>query len=246
MQRLTLLQYPGGDGLPSLSPPCLKVQLALRLMGLPFDVENARSPFEVSRRSPTGRVPALRIGERWIAESVTILDLLGEEFPDASIAPSDPSVRAHDRLWDCFATDTLYWLGVYQRWLVPRQRRRMLHATFGRRTALRLVAGAIMGPMLRRRARAQGIGGLSEAQARAAFVRALATAEDGIGAGPFLQARDRPGRGDAALAAIMVQTGHGDAMPEVFAEVRRRPQLVAHVRATFDAAGLPVPPWWPA
>jgi glutathione S-transferase len=243
--EIVLLQYPGRDGLPSLSPPCLKVHLALRLMGVEHRLDNARSPFEVARRSPTRRVPALRLDGRWIAESTNVLDAVEARFPERALSPADALERAHDRLWEHFVTDTLYWLGVYHRWLIPENARRVLDATFGKGPSpARIATALVLVPMLSRRARGQGIAGLSREQAARALVRALDTAHDGLAGGPFLERRPRPGRGDCALAAFVVQLGFGGALGKALALVRERPALFAHVARVFQAAQLPVPGWW--
>jgi len=243
--EIVLLQYPGAGGVPSLSPPCLKVHLALRVMGVEHRLENAATPFEVSRRSPTRRVPAIQLDGEWIGESTAVLDAVERRFPDRALTPADPVGRAHDRLWEHFVTDTLYWIGFYHRWMIPANTRRVLDATFGAGFSLRrLAARLVLVPMLKRRARGQGIAGLPRDQAARAFVRALDTARDGIAGGPFLEGRDRPGRGDCALAAFLVQTAYGGSLPKGFALVKERPDLFAHVARVFEAASLPVPEWW--
>ena len=58
---LILYQYGGGDGVLSLSPPCMKVQLAMRLLDLPHEVVDVRTPNQVKRVSRTGRLPAIEL-----------------------------------------------------------------------------------------------------------------------------------------------------------------------------------------
>lgn len=240
-----LLQYPGGDGLVSLSPPCLKVHLVLKRLGVEHAIHDARGPWEVRRLSGGGRVPALRIDGRWLRDSVSIVDDLLERWPERSFAPEDGVERAHDRLWDCFATDTFYWLGFYQRWLVPSQRRRLIAKAFAGSAVRRTVARTILPRILRRRALGQGVGELAPDQARRQFQRAMDTVEAGLGDGPFLQGRKEAGRGDFAIASLLVQAGYGNTMTEGFQRLSERRPLVEHVRRTFDAAGADVPAWWP-
>lgn len=244
-EPLVVYQYPGALGLPSVSPPCLKVQLAFRLMGLEHRVVDLGSPWEVRRESPTGRVPCVDFGDDRVADSVAILDAAEERFPHVALSPADPAERARDRLWEHFATDTLYWLGFYQRWVVPEHRRRMLDATFrGRALPLRLAGRLILGPMLARRARGQGIAGWPRRQADAAVGRAFATVEHGLEGGPFLGGRDAPARGDVALAATLVQVPYGDVMPRIAALLAERPAVVTLVQRVFAAAETRLPDWF--
>ncbi len=52
---IVLYQYPGGSGVPSVSPPCVKVYLALRYIGVEHEVVDIRSPAKVRGLSRTGR-----------------------------------------------------------------------------------------------------------------------------------------------------------------------------------------------
>ena len=51
---ITLYQYPGGDGLGSVSPPCLRVDMALRWIGIKFERRDLRRGGEVLRVRPLG------------------------------------------------------------------------------------------------------------------------------------------------------------------------------------------------
>ena len=82
--EIVLYQYGGMGPLPSLSPPCLKVFLALRLIGAPHRVENLGSPREVACTSPTKRVPAIEYRGERVAESIRVMDRLEELFIDSS------------------------------------------------------------------------------------------------------------------------------------------------------------------
>ena len=158
-EEIVLYQYGGMGKLLSLSPPCLKVDLALRILGLPHRVVNLGSPGEVAGKSPTKRVPAIELDGELTAESIRIMDRLQELHPEGALWRSTPADRARDRAWDCFVTDTLYWLGFYQRWLVPKIREHLLDTFLGegfspKKVVMRFYAKTA----LRRRARGQGVG----------------------------------------------------------------------------------------
>jgi glutathione S-transferase len=242
VSEIVLYQYGGAGGVPSFSPPCLKVNLALRRLGVAHRVVDLASPMAVKRRSPTGRVPVISVDGETIADSVFILDRLSLKHPDASLWPKDAAQRAIDRLWDCFATDTLYWQGFYLRWLVPETRKRVLDATMGAGFSLKK---ALMGPLaawlLRGRARGQGIGGRSQKDVEESYRTSLGMIDVGLGTGPFLQSRSEPGRGDLAVAAHVAQFAVGRSEATLARLREGHPRLLAHVAASFEACGLPPP-----
>ena len=239
--ELVLYQYAGDDELPSISPPCTKVGLALRRLELPHRVADVRSPFEIRRVSATGRLPALGLGERLVTDSIAILDLL-EERAGRSLSPADPRARAHDLAWEHFANSALYWLGLYMRWRVPANRKRLLDALFDS-ALVRAPMGVLLTKRITRRCRAHGIGGCSPEQVLAKFESMLGVLRDGLGAGPFLDDRPTPGRGDLAVASFLVQIGWRGVTPrgaEIFAGF---PALNGHLRRTLEACGVSTPSW---
>jgi len=242
MGELILYQYGGAGRLPSFSPPCLKVYLALRRLGIAHRVVDLASPMAVKRHSPTGRVPAIVVDGETIADSVFILDKLNERMPDATLWPKDPAQRALDRLWDCYSTDTLYWQGFYLRWLVPETRQRLLDASMGKGFSIRKALVSFVGMrMLRSRARGQGIAGRSQRDVEESYRISLKMVDAGLGSGPFLQSRAEPGRGDLSIAGHVAQltVGRDD---DGLARLRAAyPRLFEHVGRTFDACGLPAP-----
>jgi len=89
------------------SPYVFSVYVALREKGLPFQVVTldleAREHDRPEYRDPsvTGRVPALRHGDFWLAESSAITEYLEEAFPPPQhprLYPADPRERARVRM----------------------------------------------------------------------------------------------------------------------------------------------------
>jgi glutathione S-transferase len=84
----------------------LRPYLALRAIGAPFAEEviplrRGSTSEEVQRRSPSGRVPLLKIvengREHLIWDSLAICETLNERHPEAKLWPDDPFVRAEAR-----------------------------------------------------------------------------------------------------------------------------------------------------
>jgi glutathione S-transferase len=241
-EEYVLYQYPGSRGLPSLSPPCIKVQFALRLLQVPYRVENLRSVAGVRRISPTGRVPVLEAEGKRIADSIAILDFLEDRYPNGTLFPADPVERVHDRLWDHFATDSLYWIGLYHRWIPPDNRERVVNAMMGRRFSIRkLLFRQLLVRAMARRARGQSIGTRSLDEVNASAERCLRLVSDGLRGGPFLGGRAAPGRGDLGVATLNAQAAWRNTLPWLLERIRAHEGVSEHVTRTFEACGFDPP-----
>jgi glutathione S-transferase len=82
----------------------LRPFLALRHVGVAFDEvvvplrADATTP-EILKYSPSGRVPALAIGETVIWDSLAICETLNERHPEAQLWPAEPATRAVARAY---------------------------------------------------------------------------------------------------------------------------------------------------
>ena len=240
--EVVLYQYPGTGELPTFSPPCLKVLLALRILDVDHEVSELRSPRDVARLSPSKRVPFVEMGGRFLGGSTLILDTLEEAHPDGVLWPRNPAARAADRAWDLVATDSLYWLGVYSRWCVPENVERFVNERVASAWR-RFMIGTVFARMVRRRAAGQGVGLLRHETVLGELGRGIAMIDDGLAGGPFLGGRERPGRGDVAVTALLSQVGFANSMPRVAALLDQHPPVKALCARTFEAARLDAPPW---
>ena len=80
----------------------LRPWIVLRHFGIPFAEERVRlrqpeSKAEISRHSPSGKVPALKDGDRIVWDSLSILDYLAEKHPEKGFWPKDDGARAEAR-----------------------------------------------------------------------------------------------------------------------------------------------------
>ncbi|MEM7244713.1 MAG: glutathione S-transferase family protein [Acidobacteriota bacterium] len=228
--------YPGADGLPSLSPVCVKAVLALERAGLPHEVVLSRG----RGTSPSGRLPMLEIDGRQVTDSTVILDVIEEQEGAGPLGPPDPRERARDLAWEHFVDGHFYWVGVYLRWVVPDNKRRTLDLIFPK-AWMRHLIGPLVARNFAGRTRGQGVGLKSESEVRRDLTRVLDIVEASIGDGPFLDGRDEPGRGDLALASTLPQITFRGLTPQAGAELVARPSLVAYVERVFAACGRPAP-----
>jgi maleylacetoacetate isomerase len=80
-----------------------RVRIALGFKGIPFEtvpinlLGNEQSSEEHKSRAPNGYVPALTIDGDTFVESVAIIELLDDLFPDVSLFPKKPRDRARVR-----------------------------------------------------------------------------------------------------------------------------------------------------
>jgi glutathione S-transferase len=93
------------------SPYVFSAFVVLEEKGLPYRMElldteageHRRAPYEAA--SVTGRMPALRHGDFWLAESSAIAEYLEDVFPPpryARLYPEDPRARARVRMVQAF------------------------------------------------------------------------------------------------------------------------------------------------
>jgi len=239
---ITLYQYPGGDGIGSISPPCLRVDLALRLLGVEFRRKDVRRPNTVAKLSGTGRLPLLDLdGDRFV-ESTRILDEL-ERRHDVPWQVDDPVERANLRMWEYAFNDYFYWCGYYLRWVEPAGRRRFLDALFansGWFTRMLIEKGFV--PRQIKRARLHGSGGRSLEDIHAELERGVAMVATAVGSGPFLLGRATPSRADLTVTALLVQAGFHDAMPGVIQMIVGQ-ELKPYLLRVCEACGGEVPRW---
>jgi maleylpyruvate isomerase len=81
-----------------------RVRIVLNLKGIAYEyvpIASLSSP-EYRRINPQGLMPALEIDGRFVAQSMAIIELLEELFPEPSVYPVDPITRAEAR---AFALD---------------------------------------------------------------------------------------------------------------------------------------------
>ena len=119
MVTLLLAQYGGLAKGTTLSPPCAKVQMALRFKGLDFDVFNCKTPGDVKKFNSRGRVPALKIDDEVFVDSGDILSEIDRRWPEPPLLPESAYDQARCRMIDDWAGEVLYFQCAYMRWMMP-------------------------------------------------------------------------------------------------------------------------------
>ncbi len=94
---------------PREAPFVIKVELALVLKKLDFDVKVPQGPEDYRRWSPeTGLLPVIDVDGTRVHDSSAILDFLDERFPDPPLLSSDPKTASSQRRLESWAEQTFY------------------------------------------------------------------------------------------------------------------------------------------
>jgi glutathione S-transferase len=93
-----------------LSPFVRKVLAACKLKGLDYEHEmvlpGTKTP-EYLVMSPLGKIPALEDGDLRVSDSSVICEYLEEKYPDQSLLPATPELRARARWYEEYADSKL-------------------------------------------------------------------------------------------------------------------------------------------
>jgi glutathione S-transferase len=111
---LVVHQLPGAWGLPSISPFCLKLDLYLRIVGIPFETVVDATPFG----GPKGKLPWIEHEGKKIGDSGFIIEYLESRFGRDANAGLSAAERAVSLSMRRLIEENLYWVMVYDRWIV--------------------------------------------------------------------------------------------------------------------------------
>ena len=110
---ITLVTLPSAFGLRNISPFCLKVEMALKHLEIPFELKTEQDP----RKAPKGKLPYVVIDGETIADSELIYERLNTMTQGKLYAGLTPEEKATGYAFTRLAEDHLYWMGVASRWL---------------------------------------------------------------------------------------------------------------------------------
>jgi glutathione S-transferase len=110
---ITLYQFPPALGLPNASPFCLKLELYLRMAGLPY-----RNRYTMNmQKAPKGKLPWIDDDGTAVADSGLIIDYLKQKYGDPLDAELIPRQRAEALAITRLIEEHLYWAVLYARWI---------------------------------------------------------------------------------------------------------------------------------
>lgn len=164
-----------------MSPFCNKVRRCLAHKGLPYRVINYNGlrALAARRLSAAGTLPVLDHGDTRLADSRRIAEFLDRQYPEAPrLYPDIPQAMAAARLWEDWASQSLYFHEIRLRMIDEVARERALDLICaGRPRWERWVLARHFRRHYPAKLREQGIGRLDPAEADAQFFDHLDTIE---------------------------------------------------------------------
>jgi glutathione S-transferase len=237
---IRLFQFPPTlRGTPNASPFCVKLECALRLQGVAYDIAHVPEP----SAGPKHKVPFAEIDGERIGDSTLILDLLKARQGLDLDRGLDARAQAESHALQRMIEERLYWVMVYSRWAEP-QGWDIIRPLFF--AALPAPMRAIV-PRLARRAvlkklDGHGIGRHTRAEIYAFGARDLAALAAILGEKPFLFG-DAPTLADATLFGFLVNIIGPDVPSPLKDAALAHRNLVAHTERMGElfAAKRPLP-----
>ncbi len=110
---IELVTLPPAFGMRNVSPFCLKTELLLKQLGLPFSMSQIADP----RKAPNGKLPYLVVDGRKIPDSELIAEYLDSVTQGKVYAGLSAEQKAKGVALARLAEDHLYWIMVGSRWL---------------------------------------------------------------------------------------------------------------------------------
>jgi glutathione S-transferase len=243
--ELVLYQFAPALGLPiSESPPCAKVEVYCRLMGIPYSL----GPGDI-RKSPNGLVPFVRHPDGSLqAESGDILRRLEEERDPAKRldAGLDPEALATAHALAARVEGIGYEACLFDRFADPAgwAHQKPITLALIRRFLPRSIAPVVL-PFVRWKQviRARRAGMRDVAAGHAASVEALRAVSERLEASPFL-AGDTPSTADCGAWPNVLHIAATPNSSPPREAARRDDRLAAWVERVAERGGCKLPPSW--
>jgi glutathione S-transferase len=196
---LELVTLPPAFGMRNVSPFCLKAEMLLTWLELPFAITELADP----RKAPKGKLPFLVADGERIADSELITEYLDNLTQGKVYAGLSPQQRAYGVALSRLAEDHLYWMIVASRWLDDRWWPNVVEGFFhiAPRIVRPLVANAAR-KQVRQTYHLQGLGRHTLEEQRGFAERDLRALEDAVGSEGFLFGGE-PCIFDFTVAAMM-------------------------------------------
>lgn len=199
MSELIVHQLPGGFGHASISPFCLKLDLHLRLLDIPFRTVVDPTPF----KGPKRKLPWIEHAGRRIGDSGFIIEYLVATFGRDADAGLSAAERAVAHALRRLVEENLYWTMVHDRWIEEANWRQFRHTVFA---AIPLPLRYVVAPLARRSVRRQleghGIARHGADEIHAIGIRDIGALADWLGDKPYLMG-DRPTGIDATAYGLL-------------------------------------------
>ena len=224
-------------GLPDISPFCFKVEVYLKLAGIPYT-----TVLGDSRKAPKGKLPVLLEGERTLADSSAILDYLersrGKRM-DAFLTVRQTAIATAVK---AMLEEQLYFVIVYQRWHEARNwdLYKSVFSELARQLGIPHALQGLIVPQIRKQMlaalRGQGFGRHTPEEITAIGIRTL-DAVSTLCTGPFFFGAE-PSTLDATVYAFLESIRGAPFEGPLVEHLRADPKLMSycdHMQRIFQA-----------
>ncbi|KAG7320167.1 hypothetical protein KOW79_016020 [Hemibagrus wyckioides] len=161
------------NGVPSLSPFCLKMETYLRMVDLPY-----QNYFD-GKLSPQGKMPWIEYNQEQVSGSEFIIDFLEEKLGVNLNSNLSPEERAMSRAITKMVEDHFYWTIAYCQWIDNlEETKKMLAVTGPLSDLLKWILSHVNGGIVKREMYGHGIGRFTKEEIYALMekdMRTLAT-----------------------------------------------------------------------
>lgn len=158
---IKLYQFAPGFGLPNASPFCMKVETYMRMVGLPFELDNRGQLL----KAPKGKLPFIEDDGERIGDSNFILAHLKRKYGDPLDTQLTPEQRACASAFVRLMEEHLYWAVLHTRWFTAEGWKFTRDAFFGRLPVpLRLLVPPIARRAMSKQLYGHGMGRHTEAE----------------------------------------------------------------------------------
>ena len=179
---IKLIQFPPAFGVPNPSPFCMKVEILLKMAGLPYTSEQVRDP----RRGPKGKLPAIEDGGELIGDSELIRGHLERKYGVDFDKGLDQRERAVAHAFARMLEERTYWTVVYSRWIDGRNWPKVRAVFFGGLPpVMRSLVPRLIQRQVRQQLHRQGVGRHAPREIYAMGVADLNVVATQLGDKPF-------------------------------------------------------------
>jgi len=225
VQPLKLVQFPTTEDIPNYSPFCVKAEVLLKMSGLPYEIEWTDDP----RKTPNGKLPMLRDGDKIIADSECIKLYLTEEKGVRFDEHLSPREQAQAHAFATMIEERSYWTLVYDRWVVEKNWPVTSNHWFGKMPfPLRVIIPKIARKGVRANLVGHGIGRHSAAHIFKVAKMDLDAIAAQLGDQDFLFG-DKPSSVDATVFGFLVNLTNGQMTAELMETIKSYSALIAYV-----------------
>ncbi len=217
-----------------ISPFVDKVQRALRLKKIEYEIVGPKGPGDIKRWNPqTRKMPVLELNGERIIDSSIILDRLERDFPEPPLLSRNPATRASQRLLEDWSDESLYWHVMALRWSDKNASASAKQISQGAPALVRPLLARFLTRQLGGMTRAQGMGRLPADVVLKELGERLDDLVSLLGDRPYFFG-DQLSRADLAVCS-MFNTGLSGPSPEFNQLLSERPALAQHLERVREA-----------